>query len=84
MAVHSAKTTSFTIGEPLSAFISQQVASGRYGSASEVMRAALRLLEAREQKLAALRAALEVGELSPVDEEYSLQAVLAEIDRTPK
>ncbi len=75
------KTTSFALGEPLNAFISQQVASGRYGSASEVVRAALRLLEARENKLAALRAALDEGDRSPVAEGYSLQRVLEKVDR---
>jgi antitoxin ParD1/3/4 len=77
-------TTSFAIGEPLNAFISQQVASGRYGSASEVMRAALRLLEAQERKLAVLRAALEEGERSPVAEGYSLERLLAKIDQTAR
>jgi antitoxin ParD1/3/4 len=81
-AIQHSKTTSFTIGEPLNAFISQQVASGRYGSASEVIRAALRLLEAREHRLAALRAALDEGDRSPVAEGYSLQSVLERIDQT--
>lgn len=56
------KNTSFSLGEHFSAFIEEQVAEGRYGSASDVVRASLRLLEEREAHLAELRAALDEGE----------------------
>lgn len=58
------KNTSFSLDAHFSEFIAREVASGRYGSASEVVRAALRLLEDRETRLDALRQALVHGESS--------------------
>lgn len=58
------KNTSITLGNHFADFVEQQVSQGRYGSASEVVRAGLRLLEEHEARLAALRAALAEGEQS--------------------
>lgn len=58
------KNTSFVLDEHYSAFIDGEIAAGRYRSASEVIRSALRLLEDRETQLRALREALEAGERS--------------------
>ena len=59
-----AKTTSFNLGDHFDHFISSQIESGRFGNASEVLRASLRLLENEEHKLEALRQALIDGENS--------------------
>jgi len=53
--------SSYTLGKHFEAFVQAQLASGRYGNASEVLRDALRLMEERERRLAALDAALERG-----------------------
>ncbi|KDE96841.1 antitoxin [Mycolicibacterium aromaticivorans JS19b1 = JCM 16368] len=58
------KNTSFSLDDHFTAFINDEVASGRYGSASDVVRAALRLLQDRETRLGALRQALVTGENS--------------------
>lgn len=54
-------STSLTLGKHWERFIKSEVANGRYGSASEVVRDALRVLEARQIKLEALRAHLSEG-----------------------
>jgi len=55
------RNTSIILGDHFSDFIAEQVRDGRYGSASEVVRAGLRLLEERETKLQALREAIREG-----------------------
>ncbi len=58
------KNTSISLGDHFSSFVDRQLTHGRYGSASEVVRAGLRLLEEHEMKVEALRTALIEGEES--------------------
>ena len=58
------KNTSISLGDHFTHFVDTQLTQGRYGSASEVVRAGLRLLEEYETKLQTLRAALVAGEES--------------------
>jgi antitoxin ParD1/3/4 len=58
------RTTSVTIGSQLDEFVGQLIATGRYGSTSEVVRSALRLLERQEKQTTALKMAIEAGEQS--------------------
>jgi antitoxin ParD1/3/4 len=73
------KNTSVSLGPHYEKFISQLVSQGRFGSASETIRAGLRLLEERETKLSLLRRALIEGEESGTAN-YSLQGLIEEID----
>jgi antitoxin ParD1/3/4 len=81
----SGKNTSFSIGEHFMGFVDSQVKKGRYSNASDVMRAALRLLEEREAKLTALRAALIEGEESGPSTPFDFEAFIArKRNATPK
>lgn len=71
------KNTSFSLDEHYSAFIEREVSAGRYRSASDVLRSALRLLEDRETQLEALREALATGERSGVSTPFDFDAFLA-------
>jgi antitoxin ParD1/3/4 len=71
------KNTSISLGDHFTKFIEAQLAEGRYGSTSDVVRAGLRLLEDQETKLAALRAALVEGETSGASEPLDLEAFIA-------
>ncbi len=73
------KNTSITLSEHFEGFIAQEIASGRYGNASEVMRAGLRLLEHEEKKLAALRAAIDEGDASPESEDVNAKQFFADL-----
>lgn len=67
--------TSLSLGEHWEVFIKNEVASGRYGSASEVVRDALRTLEERKAKLSALTAHLSEGEAQAARGEFVEQSM---------
>ncbi|MBQ0795252.1 MULTISPECIES: type II toxin-antitoxin system ParD family antitoxin [Zhongshania] len=73
-----ARTTSVTIGAQLDDFVGKLIESGRYGSTSEIVRSALRLLERQENQIAALRNALEAGEQSG-ESDLSLHDIAAQV-----
>lgn len=56
-----ARTTSVTIGTQLDDFVAELIDSGRYGSTSEVVRSALRLLERQENQTIALKKQLKMA-----------------------
>lgn len=71
------KNTSISLGEHFNEFIEAQIASGRYSSASEVVRAGLRLLEEQEVRLVKLREALIEGEESGPSTAFDFDEFLA-------
>ena len=75
------KNTSISLGTHFEDFISNSVASGKYSSASEVVRSALRLLESEEKKLKELRSALIEGENSDRVENFDAKKHLEELHR---
>jgi antitoxin ParD1/3/4 len=73
-----------SIGERWEAFVDGVVREGRYGSASEVVREGLRLVEEREAKLKALRTMLDAsiaagGEPSDADIDGAVDAKAAQL-----
>ncbi len=73
-----------SIGERWQGFVDRVVKDGRYGSASEVVREGLRLVEEREAKLLALRATLDAsiargGEVSDAELDAAVAARSAEL-----
>lgn len=71
-----AQNTSFSLSEHFTGFITDQVQTGRYGSASDVVRAGLRLLEEHEAKVKALQDALTEGEQSGEPQPFDNEAFL--------
>ncbi|MDX1721388.1 MAG: type II toxin-antitoxin system ParD family antitoxin [Salegentibacter mishustinae] len=64
------KNTLILLGDYFEDFINEEVKSGRYNSAEEVIQSALRLLEREERKELELIKALEIGEESGFIENF--------------
>ncbi len=74
-----ARTTTVALGSHFENFIQSKIASGRFNNASEVIRAALRLLEDDEARLAALRDAIDEGDSSPDVKNFNRDNFLDEL-----
>ena len=68
------RTISVSLGDHFVNFVDSQVKGGRYGSASDVVRAGLRLLQEHEAKVKALEVALIEGEESGEPQPFDFEA----------
>lgn len=77
-------TTSLSLGEHWEVFIKNEISSGRYGSASEVVRDALRSMEERKSKLEALRSHLSQGakqaKAGDFIDDFSMDTLIDDLD----
>jgi antitoxin ParD1/3/4 len=71
------RNTSVSLGDHFASFIESQIGEGRYGSASDVVRAGLRLLEEHEAKVKALQDALSAGERSGEPRPFDFDSFIA-------
>jgi len=76
-----AKNTSILLGDYFDDFINKQLKAGRYSSASEVIRAALRVFEQEESKKTALINELENGEKSGFINDFDSQKFLRDLHK---
>ncbi len=75
------KNTSILLGNHFEDFIKNAISTGRYNSASDVIRTALRLLEIEERKTVKLREEIEIGEKSGIVENFDPERNLKELHR---
>lgn len=73
------KNTSVSLGNYFDQFVSSQVSEGRYKNVSEVIRAGLRLLEDEENKVIALRNAIQEGIESGIADDFDPDKHLQEL-----
>ena len=76
-----AKNTSILLGDYFEKFISTQIESGRYSSASEVVRAALRLFEQQESQKKELVKELKKGEQSGFVQKFDRKKFMSAMHR---
>lgn len=70
------RNTSVSLGDYFENFVDNKVTEGRFNSASEVIRAGLRLLEEEENKILALKNAIQEGMESGIAKGFDPQKYL--------
>jgi antitoxin ParD1/3/4 len=73
------RNTSISLGNYFTEFIQGRISTGRYKNASEVVRAGLRLLEEEENRVIALKNAIQEGIDSGIAEDFDPDTHLKEL-----
>lgn len=73
------RNTSISLGNYFDRFVQGRLTAGRYNNASEVIRAGLRLLEEEENKIIALRNAIQEGIESGIAHNFNSEEHLKEL-----
>ncbi len=76
-----AKNTSVLLGDHFESFIQEEISTGRYQTASEVIRSALRLLELEGHKIKLLKEAIEKGEQGEMISNFDPEAHLRSLHK---
>lgn len=71
------KNTSISLGNHFESFVQEAITKGRYSTTSEVVRAGLRLLEEEESRISLLKASIQQGIDSGIDESFDPETHLA-------
>jgi antitoxin ParD1/3/4 len=78
------RNTSISLGDHFEDFVDSRVSAGRFKNASEVVRAGLRLLEEEENKIIALKRAIEEGIESGIAKNFHPEKHLAKLKSARK
>lgn len=73
------RNTSVSLGDYFENFVESRIAEGRFKNASEVIRAGLRLLEEEENRVIALRSAIQDGSNSGIAKDFNAEQHLAQL-----
>lgn len=65
------RNTSVSLGDYFEGFVENRITEGRYKNASEVIRAGLRLLEEEENRITALKSAIQEGLSSGLAKDFN-------------
>lgn len=78
------RNTSISLGNHFESFIENTISDGRFSNASEVVRAGLRLLEEEENRVIALRKAIQEGIDSGIAHDFEPKKFLENLKSTKK
>lgn len=78
------KNTSVSLGDYFEEFVDEKISEGRFKNASEVIRAGLRLLEEEENRVKALKYAIQEGIESGIVQDFNPENFLQQLKSQKK